>query len=87
MTALTVFACQYAYILCLGFQTQNVVGKHYTAAMGNSLALGMMGLFLTSTIARQAVLGHDWKVITAFLLAGPAGIATAIWLHPKLRRK
>jgi uncharacterized membrane protein (DUF485 family) len=83
--ATLVFAAQFFYVLLLGFQTQNVVGKHYAAAMGNSLLLGILGLTLTTVIARQAVLGSDWKVIGAFLLSGPCGIATSMWLHPKLR--
>lgn len=85
--AAIVFACQFAYILTLGMQTQNVMGRHYAAAMGSSLALGMMGLFLTGTIARNAVDGTNWIAAVTYLAAGPVGIAVSMWLHPKFARK
>ena len=84
--AACVFACQFAFILTLGMQTQNVIGRHYAAAMGSSLLLGMMGLYLTGVIAKAAVLGGSWVTTIAYLVAGPLAIATSMWLHPKLAK-
>lgn len=83
--ALLIFAAQFTYILALGFQTQNVMGRHYLAAMGNSFLLGMLGLTMTSAIAVSAVKGGDWWLAVAYLTAGPLGIATSMWLHPRVK--
>lgn len=82
--ALTVFACQFSYVLLLGLQTLNVTGGHVAQAMGVSLILGVLGMHLTGTIAKQYVTEGDWKVKAAYVLSGPSGIATSMYLHSSL---
>jgi hypothetical protein len=83
--ALIVFGAQLVYVLLLGLQSLNVNGRHYAAAMTCSFALGTLGFFLTAAVAevkRAGVFGPIWW---GFVVAGPVGIAIAIWIHPRLR--
>jgi len=78
LEALVVFACQYAYVACLGLQSRNVQHGNYAAAALVSTCLGTMGLTITVVVARTAVVGGGWPVWIAFVAAGPAGIVSAM---------
>jgi len=84
--ALTVFAAQFAYVLLLGLQSLNVNGRHYGMSMVTSFALGTLGFYLTAMVAEVKISGQFGSVWWGFVAAGPAGIALAIWIHPRLRR-
>lgn len=84
--AVIVFLCQFAYIMLLGLQQLNVVGKHYASAAGTSFALGWFGYFLTATVAVHEKHGMYSMVWWAFVSAGPIGIVVSMWLHPRLKR-
>lgn len=87
LNAAAVFACQYAYIFLLGMQQQNVIHRRYVGAGGVSLLLGMGGYYLTATIALAAGQGFGSPVWWGYILAGPAGIVTAMWVHPRMNGK
>ena len=79
--AAIVFAVQFAYVFLLGFQSRCVRDGQYLGAMFNSLLIGCCGLYITAAIARAAILGAEWYVVAAFLVAGPCGIVVAMRLH------
>ena len=87
LNAVAVFACQYAYIFLLGMQQQNVIARRYVGAALVSLLLGMGGYHLTATIALAAGQGWFSPVWWGYILAGPAGIVTAMWVHPRMGTK
>lgn len=86
LTALAVFACQFAYVALLGLQQLNVVGKHYTAAFAVSLCLGVLGYHLVAVIAIHAHQAAGAPAWWGYVFGGPAGIVFSMWLHPRLRR-
>ena len=59
MTYFLVFLCQLPYVFLLGIQSRNVRDSQYLGAAMVSTVLGMMGLFMTSDIARSAIVGGD----------------------------
>jgi hypothetical protein len=85
MTAFYVFAAQYVYILLLGLQSLNVNNGQYLMAAVTSTLLGLFGFYLTSVIgdARDMEFTTLWW---GFVLSGPAGITSAMKLHPYLKR-
>lgn len=83
--AILVFLAQYVYILLLGLQSLNVNQRRYWAAGTVSALLGVLGFFLTSVIGDARNL--QWTLLWwGFVASGPAGICTAIWIHPHLVR-
>lgn len=83
MEAALVFAVQYVYILLLGLQSLNVNQGRYIAAAATSALLGVGGFYITSVIgaAKNMELSMLWW---CFVAAGPAGIVTAMRIHPLL---
>lgn len=80
-TAVLVFIAQYVYILLMGLQSLNVNQRRYTAAAVCSFLLGTLGFFVTAIVgdARGLTFTTLWW---GFVLAGPAGIVTAMKIHP-----
>lgn len=76
-----VFLCQLSYVLLLGIQSRNVRDSQYVGAAVVSTILGVMGLFMTSAIAKSAINGGDMGLALAYISAGPVGICLAILLH------
>lgn len=87
MTAICVFLAQFVYILLLGLQQQNVIGRHYAGAVVTSFALGVFGFYLTATIAQHSQWDACSPVWWAFITAGPVGICFAMWIHPRIGRR
>lgn len=79
-----VFACQFIYVMFLGLQSLNVNGRHYALAASTSSVLGVLGFWITATIAQKPEVGT--AVWWAFLAAGPTGICTSIYVHPKVAK-
>lgn len=79
MTELALFASAYLTVFALGFQQQNVIHRHYKAAAITSFVIGASQIYLWRTLPNA-----DAGQIIATLLGGPAGILTAMYLHPKL---
>ena len=82
MTDLGLFLAAFVTVFALGFQQQNVTGRHYLAATVTSLAIGAAQLYLWR-VAPTADAGE----IVATLAGGPAGIAAAMYIHPRLARR
>jgi hypothetical protein len=87
VTSFIVFLCQLTYVFMLGLQSRNVRDGQYAGAAMVSTVLGVMGLFMTSAIARAAVNGGDVQLALAYIAAGPLGICLAMYLHDKITRK
>lgn len=83
---LKVFAAQFAMIMLLGLQSLNVNGRHYAMAAITSALLGLVGWYITATIAVVGINGIGSSVWWSFLVAGPCGIMTAIYVHPFMKR-
>lgn len=80
---LIIFCAQFVYVMLLGLQSLNVNGRHYALAATTSTLLGVLGFALTAAIAQKPHVGT--AIWWAYIAAGPAGIATSIYLHPKLQ--
>jgi hypothetical protein len=81
--SLLVFAASYLNVLLLGLQSLNVHQRRFVGAAICSTLLGVSGFVVTSIIgdARGLTLSVLWW---AFVLSGPAGIVTAMAIHPWL---
>ena len=63
-------------------QQQNVIGRHYTAAVITSLGIGIAQITLWRLVPSADVLE-----IIATLAGGPCGIVAAMWAHPRIVQK
>jgi hypothetical protein len=82
--AIAVFFCQLGYVFLLGFQSRNVRDGQFLFAACTSGLLGAFGLFMTSAIARSAMLGGSHWLTVAYVAAGPCGVCLAMAFHDKL---
>lgn len=80
-----VFGAQYCYVLLLGLQSLNVQQRRYLAAAVCSFLLGVGGFYVTSVVGSSRGLTFE-AVWWGFTLSGPAGITTAMLIHPWLVR-
>lgn len=84
--AMLIFAAQFSMVMLLGIQSLNVRDRHYAGSAVTSLLLGVCGYHITATIAgmsREAEGSLTWWF---YIAAGPCGIVTSIWLHPRLQK-
>ena len=79
MTELALFTSAYLTVFSLGFQQKNVIGGHFKAAALTSFVIGASQIYLWRTLPNANV-----SEVIATLLGGPAGITSAMWLHPKI---
>lgn len=79
MTEITLFISAFVTVFLLGFQQQNVIGKHYIAAAITSFGIGTAQIILWKTIP-----GADTLEVIATLAGGPCGILAAMHLHPRI---
>lgn len=79
MTHLALFASAFVTVFLLGFQQQNVHGKHYRAAVLTSLGIGAAQIFLWRLVPQASP-----SEIAATLAGGPVGIVSAMWAHPRI---
>ena len=84
LEAIAVFFCQLGYVFLLGFQSRNVRDGQFLFAACTSGLLGAFGLFMTSAIARSAMLGGSQWLTVAYVAAGPCGVCLAMAFHDKL---
>ena len=82
MTEVSLFAAAFVTVFAIGFQQQNVTGRHYAAAAFTSLAIGAAQFFLWR-VAPTATAPE----ILATLAGGPVGIVAAMYAHPRLARR
>lgn len=82
MTELALFASAFGTVFSLGFQQQNVIHRHYTAAALTSFVIGACQIYLWRTLPDSSA-----SEIIATLLGGPVGIVAAMVAHPILFRK
>lgn len=81
--AALIFAAQYIYILLLGLQSLNVRDRHFVGAAVTSFLLGVLGFFVTSIVGGAR--GMEFSMLWwGFVFSGPAGIVTAMVIHPWL---
>jgi uncharacterized membrane protein YfcA len=76
------FLSAFSTVFLLGFQQQNVIGRHYLSAAVVSFGIGISQIFLWR-IVPTASLGE----IIATLCGGPCGIVAAMYLHPKIIKR
>lgn len=81
MTHAYLFASAFATVFLLGIQQQNVLGRHYAAAIVTSFWIGAAQIFLWRLVPSATP-----SEIAATLLGGPTGIVAAMWTHPRLAR-
>lgn len=82
MTALYLFASTFSLVFLLGVQQLNVQGRHYFAAFGTSIAIGLSQLALYKLAPDAGGLE-----IAAYLAGGPLGIVSAMRAHPWMKRR
>lgn len=82
MTEALVFISQFILILLMGLQSLNIRDGRYIPAAITSFLIGVFGYYITAQIAIvQDMFTTVWWF---YVIAGPLGIVTSIWLHPKL---
>jgi hypothetical protein len=82
MNEFYLFAAAFITVFALGFQQQNVAGRHYLAAVFTSMAIGSAQLFLWRLAPTATV-----SEIMATLAGGPVGIIAAMYVHPRIARR
>jgi hypothetical protein len=83
MTALALFASTFILVMALGLQSLHVNRGHHIAAFITSFAIGTGNLVLLKIVP-----GDTTAIdVAAYLLGGPFGIVTAMWLHPRIVRR
>lgn len=76
MTELAIFASTFITVLALGLQSLNVNGGHHAAAFFTSFAIGAGNLFILKLVPSA-----NTTEMAAYLIGGPLGIITSMWLH------
>lgn len=79
MTPMILFASAFTTVFLLGVQQQNVIGRHYLAAVVTSVGIGTAQIFLW-----RLVPSANAVEIVSTLCGGPVGIVAAMYLHPRL---
>lgn len=82
MNEISLFTAAFVTVFALGFQQQNVAGRHYVAAVFTSAAIGASQIFLWRLAPMES-----WTEIAATLFGGPAGIVAAMYMHPRIARR
>lgn len=82
MIHFTLFCSAFFTVFLLGIQQQNVIGRHYRAAILTSFGIGSAQIFLWRLVPHA-----DLGQIAATLAGGPVGIVAAMWLHPRIVRR
>jgi hypothetical protein len=82
MNEASLFFAAFITVFALGFQQQNVAGRHYVAAVFTSTAIGASQIFLWRLAPMEA-----WTEIAATLIGGPCGIVAAMYAHPRIARR
>lgn len=77
MNELFLLGSTFGVVFFLGFQSLSVNSGHYWLAAGNSLIIGTFNLILFKTAPHVE---GAWQV-TAYLIGGPMGIVSAMWVH------
>ena len=83
---LILFVAQFVFIFLLGIQQLNIVRGYYVAAAVTSLLLGVCGWFTIGIIAEATTYDLTSVTFLTYIVAGPMGIVTAMWVHKLLRR-
>ena len=83
--AALIFVCQFFMVFLLGTQSQFVRDAKILEASITSLLLGIAGWTVTGVVSSAYASGIMTVVYFSFILAGPVGIASSIWLHRKLK--
>lgn len=78
---LALFGSTFLLVMLLGMQSLNTNRGHYQAAFITSFGIGTANLVLFKMVPDAGV-----SEIIAYLLGGPFGIITAMWLHPRITR-
>lgn len=81
MTELYLFFAAFITVFALGFQQQNVTGRHYVPAVLTSVVIGSAQIFLWRVV--PVATATD---IAATLAGGPVGIVASMYIHPRLAR-
>ena len=76
------FASTYLSVFLLGYQQQNVIGRHYVAAFVTSFGIGLAQIFLWRHAPTAA-----YDELFFALIGGPLGIISAMYLHPKVHTR
>ena len=77
MNELLLLASTFGMVFFLGFQSLSVNSGHYWLAGVNSLIIGSFNLVLYKTAPNVSGVFE----ITAYIIGGPMGIISAMWVH------
>lgn len=78
MTHLILFFSAFLSVFALGFQSLNVNGGHYLAAGLTSFVIGVGHIALYRLVPEA-----DMSELLAYLLGGPIGITSSMWVHKR----
>lgn len=77
MTHLLLFASSFLTVFALGFQQQNVAGRHYAAAVVTSFLIGTGQLGILKLVPNTG----DPLMVACYLFGGPLGIVASMVAH------
>jgi hypothetical protein len=80
MTVLILFGSTFAIVFAMGAQTLFISNGRYAAAFANSLLIGLLNLVLFKLVPAS-----DSPEMAAFLLGGPLGVISAMYLFRHLQ--
>lgn len=78
MTELSLFVSSFILVLLLGLQSLNVNNGHHIGAFMTSFGIGLCNVIMFKLVPDASP-----TQIAAYILGGPLGILTAMWLHPR----
>jgi len=82
---INIFLAQFIMIMLLGLQSINVNRGDKVMAAITSFLLGICGFYVTGSVAKAYVDGIMSSVFVAYLIAGPLGIVTSMYMYPVIR--
>ena len=77
MEPLIIFLATYTTVFALGFQSLNVNQGHPKSAFATSLVIGLSNLVILKMIPET----QEFIDVMAYLLGGPFGIVSSMYVH------
>lgn len=83
--AAIVFVAQFVQVMLLGLQSQTVAHGYKFFAGCNSLMLGVIGYYITSSIAANKG-DFGGGVWWAYVISGPCGVVTSMYIFRRFHK-
>lgn len=82
MSELALFLSAFVTVFALVFQQQNVIHRHFPAAIVTSFIICAAQIYLWRTLP-----GAGASEVIATLMGGPLGVTASMWAHPRILKR